>query len=152
MAIDTGVRHLLEPTQPPTLDERQTAPLEPAAGPADDPLALLDYRHARRATPRARAPAGHYMAFDTPDGQQLIPLDAKILHIGRSASADLRFDDVRVSRRHAIIVRYGRHVRVLDDRSSAGTIVNGVRVIATDLSDGDVVRLGPIAFMYLVVR
>ena len=74
------------------------------------------------------------------------------MHIGRSIGADLRFEDAHVSRSHAIIVRYGRHVRVLDDRSSAGTYVNGVRILAIDLSDGDVVRLGPIALRYVVVR
>jgi pSer/pThr/pTyr-binding forkhead associated (FHA) protein len=50
------------------------------------------------------------------------------------------------------MVRYGEHVRVLDDRSSGGTFVNGRRVIATDLLEGDVVRLGPISFTYIRIR
>jgi FHA domain len=152
MAIHTAVRQYEGPIHPPVVDERETAPLEPTAGPARDPLARLDFRHARRAIARTQAPPGHYIGFDCEDGQRLIPIEARIIHVGRAATADLRFDDVQVSRRHAIIVRYGRHVRVLDDRSSAGTIVNGVRVIATDLGDGDVVQLGPIAFTYVVIH
>jgi pSer/pThr/pTyr-binding forkhead associated (FHA) protein len=74
------------------------------------------------------------------------------MHLGRSTAADIRFEDAHVSRRHAIVVRYGRHVRVLDDRSSAGTFVNGARIIAAELSDGDVVRLGPVTVRYVVVR
>ena len=66
-------------------------------------------------------------------------------------SSDLRIEDPRVSRSHAIIVRYGRHARVLDDRSSNGTFVNGRRIVATTLAEGDVVRLGPIAFRYVTV-
>ncbi len=82
----------------------------------------------------------------------LISIEDRVTHIGRAATADLRFEDPRVSRRHAILVRYGRHVRVLDDRSSEGTFVNGSRVVATDLTEGDVVRLGPVAFTYTIVR
>jgi hypothetical protein len=158
MAPTTLTRSPLEPAtavrpaQQP-VDERITAPLDPAAAPRRDAITVLDYRHRRRAVPRAIATPGHYIGLDDGEGQQqLIPLDGKVVHVGRASGADLRFEDPRVSRRHAIVVRYGRHVRVLDDRSSAGTFVNGVRVIATDLTDGDVVRLGPIAFTYVVVR
>jgi len=41
---------------------------------------------------------------------------------------------------------------VLDDRSLAGTFVNGLRVTATDLTDGDVIRVGPIVLTYTVIR
>jgi pSer/pThr/pTyr-binding forkhead associated (FHA) protein len=56
-----------------------------------------------------------------------------------------------VSRSHAIVVRYGRHARVLDDRSANGTWVNGRRIVATTLAEGDVIRLGPVAFRYVTV-
>ena len=81
-----------------------------------------------------------------------MPLGDRIIHVGRGLGADLRFDEVRVSRRHAIIVRYGNHVRVLDDRSANGTFVNGCRVVAIDVADGDVIRLGRVAFRYVRLR
>ena len=37
--------------------------------------------------------------------------------IGRSLSADIRFDDATGSRRHALVVNQADGVRVLDDRS-----------------------------------
>jgi hypothetical protein len=133
--------------------EPQTATLDPAVGPSRNALLLLDHRSRRRAVPAAIALPGHYIGLDDESGDTfLIPLQSELIHVGRAMSADVRFEDPQVSRRHAIIVRYGRHVRVLDDRSLAGTFVNGVRITATDLTDGDVVRLGPVAFTYTVVR
>jgi hypothetical protein len=118
-----------------------------------NPFALLDHRVAVHTVSLAEAMPGHYLAISDGDGaEHMLALDDAITHVGRAAAADLRFDDVHVSRRHAIVVRYGDHVRVLDDRSSAGTFVNGRRVIATDLTNGDVVRLGPIVFSYVRVR
>lgn len=139
-------------TLPPST-EWETAALSVTGELLADPAAALDHRSRGRAVSRSLAPAGHYLALDRPDGEQLLlPLGDRILHLGRAFSADLRFEDARVSRRHAIIVRYGRQVRVLDDRSSEGTFVNGVRVIATSLSEGDVIRIGPMAMTYTVIR
>jgi pSer/pThr/pTyr-binding forkhead associated (FHA) protein len=62
--------------------------------------------------------------------------------IGRSPTADVCLEDASVSRRHAILLREGDSVRLLDDRSLNGVFVNGERVSATVLSDGDVVTIG----------
>jgi pSer/pThr/pTyr-binding forkhead associated (FHA) protein len=142
------------PTSPTTrLEQRETAALEPALATRGDSLSALDHRSRRRAIRRDLALPGHYLALEAADGSEhLLPLDGKVVHLGRAGTADVRIEDPRVSRRHAIVVRYGRHVRVLDDRSSAGTFVNGARIIATDLADGDVIRLGPLTFTYVIVR
>lgn len=133
-------------------EQTGTAPLRPNHPIRRDTVSLLDHRSRRRVLPRRIAPPGHYLGLTDADGESvLIPLEDRIVHIGRASTADLRFEDVHVSRRHAIIVRYGNHVRVLDDRSSAGTFVNGSRVVACDLRAGDVVRLGPVSFVYEVV-
>jgi pSer/pThr/pTyr-binding forkhead associated (FHA) protein len=136
----------------PATDERPTAAIEAVAPPLRDAVEALDYRHRRRAVARAIATPGHYLALSGGDGEYVLPIDARLLHLGRSTTADIRFEDPRVSRCHAIVVRYGRHVRVLDDRSHAGTFVNDQRIVATDLADGDVIRLGPIALTYTIVR
>lgn len=131
----------------------ETAPLGIDAATAHDSIASLDHRSRRDAVSPDEAGPGYYMALDNGMGDVLLmPIADRITHIGRAATADLRFEDPRVSRRHAILVRYGRHVRVLDDRSKEGTFVNGSRVVATDLADGDVVRLGPVSFTYTIVR
>ncbi len=62
--------------------------------------------------------------------------------IGRSAAAQVCLEDASVSRRHAMLVREGDSVRVLDDRSLNGVWVNGERVRARELRDGDVLRIG----------
>jgi hypothetical protein len=140
-------------TPPTPAEAHDTAALENPSFLRPDPFGLLDHRVASRALPPAEAMPGHYLAVaDAGGGEHLIGLNDAITHIGRAVSSDLRFEDVHVSRRHAIIVHYGDHVRVLDDRSSGGTFVNAQRVVATDLHNGDVVRLGPIAFTYLHVR
>jgi hypothetical protein len=138
---------------PTRADPHATEQITDTTGLRADPFGMLDYRVRATAIATADALAGHYIAISDGDGiEHLIALEGAITHVGRATNATLRFDDVHVSRRHAIIVRYGNHVRVLDDRSSAGTFVNGCRVIATDVQNGDVIRLGPIAFSYLRVR
>jgi hypothetical protein len=134
-------------------DQRDTARLFDAGNLRSDCFATLDHKVRARAIAAADALPGHYVVMTDADRvEHLIPLADAVTHVGRASTADLRFDDVHVSRRHAIMVRYGDHVRVLDDRSTAGTFVNGRRVVATDLLDGDMVRLGPITFSYIRVR
>jgi pSer/pThr/pTyr-binding forkhead associated (FHA) protein len=138
---------------PTDADRHETAQLLDATALRSDPFSLLDFRDRAKATSAADALPGHYLAIQDADAvEHLIPVKHAVTHIGRASTAGLRFEDVHVSRRHAIMVRYGEHVRVLDDRSSGGTFVNGRRVIATDLLEGDVVRLGPISFTYIRIR
>ncbi len=131
----------------------ETAPLTPESEARSDGIELLDHRSRAHAIPRDQAPAGHYLELDDALGDSyLLPLDRSVVHIGRAIAADLRFEEARVSRRHAILVRHGSNARVLDDRSTTGTYVNGIRVITQDLHPGDVVRIGPIVMTYTVIR
>lgn len=153
MALQSPASTDSSPHRAAPLQQPDTAPLDLASYLPCDSLLALDHRSLRRALRPAEAPAGHYLAVeDSAGARMLIPIEDKVTHVGRAATADLRFEEPHVSRRHAIIVRYGRHVRVLDDRSSEGTFVNGTRIVATDLLDGDVVRLGPVSLTYTVVR
>jgi hypothetical protein len=140
-----------EPTGLP-LDEQETAPLAaPDNQPVLDSFGLLDHRARSRAIPRRLAPFGHYLAFAEGGAEWLVALDAKVTHLGRGLAADVRVEDQRVSRSHAILVRHGHHTRLLDNRSANGTFVNGRQVIATNIADGDVIRLGPVVMTYLQV-
>ena len=76
---------------------------------------------------------------------------ANATHIGRGLSSDVRIEEQRVSRSHAILVRHGQTTRLLDNRSANGTFVNGRRIVATNIADGDVIRIGPVVMTYLQV-
>jgi hypothetical protein len=117
-----------------------------------DSFPLLDHRGQSRAIPDRVPPAGDYLAFRDGEDTRLLQLEAAITHLGRSLTSDVRFEDRRVSRTHAIIARHGAHARVLDNRSANGTYLNGRRVIAARLEHGDVIRIGPLVMQFLTIR
>jgi pSer/pThr/pTyr-binding forkhead associated (FHA) protein len=115
-----------------------------------DPIACLDESMRHRAmTPEPAAP-GRYIEIQGADRSLLIPLSGgEVMHIGRGLTAELRLDETSVSRRHAILVPRPAGARILDDRSSNGTFVNGRRVQQADLSNGDVIVIGRVVLRYL---
>jgi pSer/pThr/pTyr-binding forkhead associated (FHA) protein len=114
-----------------------------------DPTACLDERVRHLAEAVEPSEPGRYLQVQGPERSLLIPLGGAPLHIGRGLSADLRLDETSVSRRHAILVPRPSGARILDDRSSNGTFVNGRRVQQAELRDGDVIVLGRIMLRYL---
>jgi len=94
---------------------------------------------------------GRYLAIDTDRDTWLLPLRRRSIHIGRGLSADLRIDDSRVSRLHAIVMQQAGEVHLLDSRSLNGTYVNGHRVMAARLRHGDTMRVGPLNLRYVEV-
>jgi hypothetical protein len=117
-----------------------------------DAFRLLDHRTRTRATSLlSQVPRGHYLELEDGNRRRYVQLDRSITHIGRGFTADVRLEQSHVSVSHAILVRHGRHMRVLDNRSSNGTFVNGRRIVATNLEHGDVLRIGPVAMRYIVV-
>ena len=85
-------------------------------------------------------------------GDQAFALTGDVTHVGRGVTADVRLDDHTVSARHAIVVLRADRPRILDDRSTNGTVVNGRRVDEAELHDGDVVVLGRVVLTYRDVR
>ena len=85
---------------------------------------------------------GQYVAYRAGDELVTYSLQREWTRIGRSLSADIRFDDPTVSRRHALIVRQPDGLRVLDDRSLNGVFVNGQRVEWSTLAHGDEILVG----------
>ncbi len=69
-------------------------------------------------------------------------LDADVATVGRHPEADIFFDDVTVSRRHAEVTRDGTTFEIIDQRSLNGTYVNGERVDRGVLTNGAEVRIG----------
>src|SRR5438270_8643166 len=116
-----------------------------------DPIACLDVRVRNRADDTDPVVPGRYLQVQGPDRTLTIALADEVLRIGRGLAADLRLDENSVSRRHAILDPTGPAVRVLDDRSSNGTFVNGRRVQQAELRDGDVVGIGRVLLRYVEV-
>jgi hypothetical protein len=85
-------------------------------------------------------------------GDDAFALTADVTHVGRGMTADVRLDDHTVSARHAIVVARADRLRILDDRSTNGTIVNGRRTDEAVLHDGDVVVLGRVVLTYRDLR
>lgn len=75
-----------------------------------------------------------------------LKFDKSEVTVGRHASSDLRFDphaDLDVSTRHAELQEQSGAWRIIDQASTNGTYVNGVRVSGSKtLKDGDVISFG----------
>jgi FHA domain len=129
----------------------QTVIHSPAEGITErvDPIACLDERTLSQASEAGPVRSGRYLEVQGPDRTLLLPVLDDVIHIGRGLSADLHLDETSVSRRHAILVPRPSGARILDDRSSNGTFVNGRRVQQADLSNGDVIVVGRVVLRYL---
>ena len=77
-------------------------------------------------------------------------LDSDITTVGRHPEADIFFDDVTVSRRHAEITRTGTSFELVDQRSLNGSYVNGERVDRAVLVNGSEVRIGKFRLNFFV--
>jgi len=116
-----------------------------------DAVALLDESVRRKALSERPSGPGRFLEVQGTGETLLIPLSGGVMHIGRGLSADLHLDEKSVSRRHAMLVDRPSGARLLDDRSSNGTFVNGRRIVQADLHDGDVLVLGRVVLRYLEI-
>ena len=116
-----------------------------------DAIAFLDESTRRKAITERPSGPGRFLEVQGPGESLLIPLGTGVMHIGRGLSADLHLDEKSVSRRHAMLVHRPTGPRLLDDRSSNGTFVNGRCVTVSDLYDGDVVRFGVVTLRYVEI-
>jgi pSer/pThr/pTyr-binding forkhead associated (FHA) protein len=114
---------------------------------------ILSSRELERAAFQVSTPApGRYLAVQTGSDLVALPLHpGAITKIGRGLSADVHIDDASVSRRHARIVERSGRAWLLDDRSMNGTWVNGKRVDAAILSNGDEIVLGRVVLRFVEV-
>jgi Inner membrane component of T3SS, cytoplasmic domain len=140
-----------------------TDPAPPAVSPEEgvtervDAISRLDERVRREGVavgdtrpPTPLAP-GRYLELQGTGEALLVRLEREVTRIGRGLAADVRLDDNSVSRRHAMLVCDESGARILDDRSSNGTLLNGTRVDQAALKSGDVLVLGRVALRYLEV-
>jgi pSer/pThr/pTyr-binding forkhead associated (FHA) protein len=117
-----------------------------------DAIAVLDESVRSKALSERPNGPGRFLEVQGTGESLLIPLQSgAVMHIGRGLSADLHLDEKSVSRRHAMLVDRPSGARLLDDRSSNGTFVNGRRIVQADLNDGDVLLLGRVVLRYLEI-
>lgn len=104
---------------------------------------------------KAKAPAitEKLVVYDARASQSLKPgMVFKLLpqtKIGRGPINDMRLDDAFISNEHALMHYRDGRWHVQDLRSSAGTFVNGNRLLPntdTPVKVGDYIILGPIVF------
>ena len=68
--------------------------------------------------------------------------------VGRASDNDVVVPHASVSAHHAELRQAGTAYRIVDLSSTNGTFVNGTRIQAQILDDGDTVHLGPVALEY----
>jgi len=86
------------------------------------------------------------VAFSVYDGDELLgteTLSQEIIKIGRLQTSDVRLEDDKVSRMHAVIeVAAPGEVYIIDLGSASGTLVNGEKVNKRKLQTGDIIQIG----------
>jgi hypothetical protein len=109
-----------------------------------DAIAVLDESVRSKALTERPSGPGRFLEVQGTGETLLIPMSSGL-------SADLHLDEKSVSRRHAMLVERPTGARLLDDRSSNGTFVNGRRIVQADLHNGDVIVLGRVVLRYLEI-
>ena len=82
-------------------------------------------------------------------GTRYIPLDRRVINIGRRHDNHIVIDDMRVSRNHAQLRLRFEHYVLYDLGSSGGTFVNEHAVTECILKPGDVISLAGVALVYI---
>jgi hypothetical protein len=78
-----------------------------------------------------------------------VELQGTIAILGRDPSCDLVLNDVKCSRRHAVVEAGPQGLIVRDTGSANGVFINNKKVERSSLKDGDVVRLGDVTLTVL---
>ncbi len=86
-----------------------------------------------------------YLQFRKKNSDRIerLDLDGDPVTIGRSSSNRLVLSDIGVSRRHCVIEMTGDRLRIRDLGSRHGLRINGTKVPAGELTNGDRIRIGP---------
>ena len=84
----------------------------------------------------------------TVQGAATIELQESIITIGREADNVVSIEDPNISKHHALLIKDGVTYKIFDLHSVNGTTVNGNRITAVILKEGDAVRIGYLDLTY----
>ena len=93
--------------------------------------------------PRAKQVRPYLIVLVGSNVGEMYRIEATEAVLGRSPTAQVRFNDDGVSRLHARVLEAAGSIVIEDLKSANGTIVNGDRVQRHRLKDGDKIQLGP---------
>jgi len=85
------------------------------------------------------------LSYRDQDGDHYFSLERDSTAIGRSPEQDLVLRENFVSRRHALINRQDGSYELVDQKSSHGTYLNGVRIERAILNSGDTLQFGSLS-------
>jgi pSer/pThr/pTyr-binding forkhead associated (FHA) protein len=92
-----------------------------------------------------KPPTGAFLIIQ---GKRHYRLKKHLITIGRRLDSDLVLDDQHISRKHAkLLARHGKYV-LIDEKSTAGTRVNGQLIDEQTLKPGDVITIAKIDLIY----
>jgi pSer/pThr/pTyr-binding forkhead associated (FHA) protein len=85
------------------------------------------------------------------DGTDLVAhkLVGDVITIGRVPLNHVVIDNPTVSAQHAILARLGDSYRLKDLNSTNGTQVNGICITDAELKEGDKIRFGSVAAVFV---
>lgn len=148
----------LQPTQPPSYQtpsfppyappSRPTAPAQAAPAQTSDAAPTqMGPAQSRGGSPGTSNLATSMLKILRP-GASSAPPPPGSLTIGRATDNDIVIPDVLASRHHATLIPTPGGIEIVDNRSINGTFVNGTRVDAALLDDGDVVTIGNVDLVF----
>ncbi len=82
------------------------------------------------------------LSYSDADGLHSVELDRDATSIGRAPNQNVVLNDPCVSRQHAVILREGDTYTIVDQKSTHGTFLNGIRVERATLTFEDVLQMG----------
>ena len=154
-----STRRIVQPKAPPAASARPDAPTLPprntaaprSAPPAAPTTAVPQPRSVLPQRPPDMPHAWLEGVGGAMIGQRMILQQADTL-VGRSTVCDVQIYDPKVSRKH-FRIRYGNGAFYLQDQqSSRGTQINGERVMAQKLHDGDRIDIGDTSLVFHIEK
>jgi pSer/pThr/pTyr-binding forkhead associated (FHA) protein len=92
---------------------------------------------------------GHFLRMvEGPGAPRLLPIQEDRYVVGRSLEASIHVPSGLLSREHMELVRLEGEIRAMDLGSRNGVYLNGLRIHAVILRNGDVIQCGDVVFEY----
>ncbi|MCL2336236.1 MAG: DUF3662 and FHA domain-containing protein [Firmicutes bacterium] len=119
----------------------------------EDTQQFVPLKYPRQQEPSAPRSSRAVLELTAADGRgvEQYVLQGNFTVIGRRETCDICLADAGISRKHAVIARFGSQYVIIDQASSNGTYVNGSRVTRQVLATGDVILLGSTMLAFKVV-